>query len=52
MTRFKGKDSLKMWGAALAKRSCHRKAVVAVAQAGGDHARHVERWHVLYRRSE
>ena len=32
MTRFKGKDDLKTWGAALAKRSCHRKAVVAVAR--------------------
>ncbi len=32
MTRFKGKDDLKAWGTALAKRSCHRKATVAVAR--------------------
>lgn len=32
MTRFKGKDDLKTWGTALAKRSCHRKATVAVAR--------------------
>lgn len=51
MTRFKGRDKVKSWGQAIAKRSCHRKACVAVAQAGGDHACHVERRHVLRRRS-
>jgi transposase len=52
MTRFKGKDKVKTWGQQIAKRSCHRKAVVAVAQAGGDHARHVERRNLLCRRSD
>ncbi|MDK1494272.1 IS110 family transposase [Sinorhizobium sp. 7-81] len=32
MTRFRGKDKLKTWGQALAKRGCHRKATVAVAR--------------------
>jgi len=32
MTRFKGKDRVKSWGQQIAKRSCHRKAVVAVAR--------------------
>ncbi len=32
LTRFKGKDKIKSWGAQLAKRSCHRKAAVAVAR--------------------
>lgn len=32
MTRFKGKDRLKTWGQALAKRGSHRKATVAVAR--------------------
>jgi transposase len=32
MTRFKGKDKVKSWGQQIAKRSCHRKAVVAVAR--------------------
>lgn len=32
MTRFKGKDKVKSWGQAIAKRSCHRKACVAVAR--------------------
>lgn len=32
LTRFKGKDRLKTWGKALAKRGCHRKAAVAVAR--------------------
>jgi len=32
MTRFRGKDKLKTWGHALAKRGCHRKATVAVAR--------------------
>ncbi len=32
LTRFKGKDKIKRWGAQLAKRSCHRKAAVAVAR--------------------
>ena len=32
MTRFKGKDKLKSWGQRVAKRSCHRKATVAVAR--------------------
>lgn len=32
MTRFKGKDKVKAWGQQIAKRSCHRKAVVAVAR--------------------
>lgn len=32
MTRFKGKDKVKTWGQQIAKRSCHRKAVVAVAR--------------------
>ncbi|RWO43328.1 MAG: hypothetical protein EOS12_19755, partial [Mesorhizobium sp.] len=31
MTRFKGKDKDKSWGREIAKRSCHRKACVAVA---------------------
>jgi transposase len=31
LTRFKRKDKVKTWGMMLAKRSCHRKAVVAVA---------------------
>ncbi|BCG94136.1 hypothetical protein MesoLj131a_30000 [Mesorhizobium sp. 131-2-1] len=32
MTRFKGADKVKSWGQAIAKRSCHRKACVAVAR--------------------
>lgn len=32
MTRFKGTDKVKNWGQAIAKRSCHRKACVAVAR--------------------
>jgi transposase len=32
MTRFKGKDKVKSWGQTIAKRSCHRKACVAVAR--------------------
>lgn len=32
MTRFKGRDKLRSWGKELAKRSCHRKATVAVAR--------------------
>ncbi|WP_322418091.1 IS110 family RNA-guided transposase [Mesorhizobium huakuii] len=32
MTRFKGRDKVKSWGQAIAKRSCHRKACVAVAR--------------------
>ncbi|BAV48102.1 transposase IS116/IS110/IS902 family protein [Mesorhizobium loti] len=32
MTRFKGSDKVKNWGQAIAKRSCHRKACVAVAR--------------------
>jgi transposase len=32
MTRFKGKDQVKTWGQKLAKRGCHKKAVVAVAR--------------------
>ena len=32
MTRFRGKDKLKAWGEALAKRGCHRKATVAVGR--------------------
>lgn len=32
MTRFKGTDKVKSWGQAIAKRSCHRKACVAVAR--------------------
>jgi transposase len=32
MTRFKGCDKVRTWGLALAKRSCHRKATVAVAR--------------------
>ncbi len=32
MTRFKGKDKVKSWGERIAKRSCHRKATVAVAR--------------------
>lgn len=32
LTRFKGKDKLRNWGLALAKRGCQRKAVVAVAR--------------------
>lgn len=32
MTRFKGSDKVKSWGRAIAKRSCHRKACVAVAR--------------------
>jgi len=32
LTRFKRKDKVKSWGMALAKRSCHRKATVAVAR--------------------
>lgn len=31
LTRFKRKDKVKSWGLAIAKRSGHRKAVVAVA---------------------
>ena len=40
MTRFKGRDKVRTWGLALAKRSCHRKATVAVARklAGIMHA--------------
>ncbi|ACI50810.1 transposase IS110 family protein [Gluconacetobacter diazotrophicus PA1 5] len=32
LTRFKGRDKLRTWGLELAKRSCHRKAAVAVAR--------------------
>lgn len=32
MTRFKGRDKVKSWGQAIAKRSCYRKACVAVAR--------------------
>ena len=32
LTRFKRKDKIKTWGLALAKRSSHRKATVAVAR--------------------
>ena len=32
MTRFKGRDKLRSWGMELVKRSCHRKATVAVAR--------------------
>lgn len=32
MTRFKGRDKIKSWGQAIAKRSCHRKASVAMAR--------------------
>ena len=32
MTRFKGRDKVRTWGLVLAKRSCHRKATVAVAR--------------------
>jgi hypothetical protein len=32
MTRFKGKDKVKSWGREIAKRSCRRKACVAVAR--------------------
>ena len=32
MTRFKGKVRVKIWGRDIAKRSCHRKACVAVAR--------------------
>ncbi|MBZ9699275.1 MULTISPECIES: IS110 family transposase [unclassified Mesorhizobium] len=32
MTRFRGRDKVKSWGEQLAKRSCHRKACVAVAR--------------------
>src|SRR6266436_4897899 len=28
MTRFKGRDKVRTWGLALARRSCHRKATV------------------------
>jgi hypothetical protein len=32
VTRFKGRDKVKSLGQAIAKRSCHRKACVAVAR--------------------
>lgn len=32
LTRFRGRDRLRSWGLELAKRSCHRKATVAVAR--------------------
>lgn len=32
MTRFKSSDKVKSWGQTIAKRSCHRKACVAVAR--------------------
>jgi transposase len=32
MSRFKGRDKVKSWGREIAKRSCHRKACVAVAR--------------------
>ena len=32
LTRFKGRDKVKSWGQTIAKRSCHRKACVAVAR--------------------
>lgn len=32
ITRFKGRDKIKSWGQEIAKRSCHRKACVAVAR--------------------
>ncbi len=44
LTRFKRKDKLKSWAQAIAKRSCHRKATVAVARklAVIMHARRVD----------
>jgi len=30
--RFNGRDKVRTWGLALARRSCHRKATVAVAR--------------------
>lgn len=32
MTRFKGREKVKSWGQAIAKRSCHRRACVVVAR--------------------
>ena len=32
LTRFKGRDKVKAWGEAIAKRRCHQKACVAVAR--------------------
>ena len=32
LTRFKRRDKVKTWGMSIAKRSCHRKACVAVAR--------------------
>lgn len=32
MTRYKGRNKVRMWGLALARRSCHRKPTVAVAR--------------------
>lgn len=51
MTRFKGADKVKSWGQAIARRSCHRKACVAVARklAVIMHA-HVVRRNALCRR--
>jgi hypothetical protein len=52
LTRFKRKDKVKTWGLAIAKRTSHRKATrCGGAQACGDHACDVGRWHVLLRRS-
>jgi transposase len=48
LTRFRGKDKVRTWGLMLAKRSCHHKAAVTVAQPGGDHASHVERRNMLH----
>ena len=44
-TRFKRKDKVKTWGMAIAKRTSHRKATVAVARKLAD----VGRWHLLLR---
>lgn len=51
MTRFKGRDKVKSWGQAIAKRLLPPQGLRRRgAQAGGDHARHVERRNVLCRR--
>lgn len=32
MTRYKGRSKVRTWGPPLARRSCYRKAMVAVAR--------------------
>ena len=52
MTRFDGRDKVKSWGLELAKRFCPQGLRRRGAHAGGDHARVLDRRHVLCRRCD